>query len=310
MRVQTSVLLAGAALALVAMAWSCATGSSANSGGGNDAGHGGTGKDGGGGGDGGGDGGEGGSGDSGSTFDEAGNCTNGGTVCGSTCIGSNACCTNTDCPTEPNSTMTECSAPGGKCLLTCTANCFDTNGVFTDGCECCADMNDTCGGGDPLGPVALGGMTTATGLLPGPGSADWFIVTFSGQTDLTFHPGITVTGDKGIVFDVYSACPAGSGPADGGLIEGGVDAGITVDAGDAGLRDGAVPPGPAPCSMEGGTCVGKTSWDTQYTCGTGVPPCSPTQPNFVPIPFGTAYIKVYRTSGTPDCKSFTLNATN
>lgn len=90
-----------------------------------------------------------------------------------------------------------------------------------------------------------------------------------------------------------------------------IEGGVAADAGDAALpREGGTPSGPAPCGADGGTCVGKTSWDTQYACGSAVPPCQPTTPNFVPLPFGTAYVKVYRLSGTPDCKSFTLNVTN
>jgi hypothetical protein len=124
-----------------------------------------------------------------------------------------------------------------------------------------------------------------TGHLPG-GSADWYEVTFTGNTNLAnFHPAITITGGDGAVFDVYSNC-----------------SGAVLGCGDT------------------GNSTGRISWETQYTCQNNNPPCSITDTlsgegtGFQPIQVSTVYIKVYRTSATPPATcadaTFTLNISN
>jgi hypothetical protein len=163
------------------------------------------------------------------------------------------------------------------CTLTCNSTCFDINKTFSDGCECCEDPNSTCGG-TVLGTLAVGNNpVTGHGVLPGP-SADWFTVTFTGNTNLGFHPAVALSGgDADLVFDIYTSC--------------------------------AGPSGPETCGNESGTSVGVTAWETSYTCQSGG--CVSTDTLFAPIQTGTIFIKVYRKPGNPGtCNTFSLTVSN
>jgi hypothetical protein len=196
--------------------------------------------------------------------------------CGNLCIPDSACCSDTDCPSEANTTGTDCSGAGGSCQLTCNATCSDINKVYTDGCECCEDANSSCGGTN-LGTLGIGNTGNGSGKLPG-NSADWFTVTFTGQSNIQFHPSISLTGDTGVVFDIYTDC-----------------SGTTSEI----------------CGNENGNCVGKTTWETQYTCQNASPSCTVNgQQSFIQSPVGTVYVKVYRASGAPTCNSFALSISN
>ena len=211
-------------------------------------------------------------------------CPTGQDVCGNICIGSTTCCTNSDClPPPTNVATTTCPGPGDACkILTCNSGCYDTNGQYADGCECCEDANLSCGGTN-LGTLGLGNVATGQGHLPG-SEADWFTVSFSTDTDISFHPSVTLTAAAGIVFDIYTSCSGGGSSPD-------------------------------ICKNEGGNSVGLTSWDVTYTCQTQSPSCTTVNNNnFQAITFvGTIFIKVYRSSGTPTTcaeTAFTVNVSN
>jgi hypothetical protein len=144
-----------------------------------------------------------------------------------------------------------------------------------DASGCSGDPNGTCVAATVLSTPQEGDPVTATGVLPAAGGADWFVVTFLGSADpqKTYHPSVVLSGDPGIVFDVYPTC-----------------SGVALGCG------------------EGGQCVGKTTWEVFYTEGdsTGlawepIPPVGNA---------GQVYIKVYRSTGSSTCDPFSLSVTN
>jgi hypothetical protein len=147
--------------------------------------------------------------------------------------------------------------------------------VYADGCECCDDANGkACGNAQGLGTLAVNASAsvTATGKLPNNAEADWFAVTFTGNTSLTYHPKITISGDTGVVFEVLAGCSA-----------------------------------TGPMSCTDGTAGGVTTWEEFYSAGdpnSAFIPISPVGNS------GTVYIKVYRANGTATCNQFTITVTN
>ncbi len=185
-----------------------------------------------------------------------------------------SCCTGADCPLTPHTTGTSCSGPGGTCSITaCASGWWNVDGQYADGCECQDDTNSqSCAAPTLLGSLAVGASTSATGELPGPGEEKWFAISFTGNTNFSYHPAISIAGDAGIVFDVESTCG-----------------------------------NPVGCGQEGGGCTAKTSWEVFYTNNPPNPQFGPIPPvgnN------GTVIIHVYRASGVPTCNTFTLTISN
>ncbi len=81
------------------------------------------------------------------------------------------------CPATASVTGTVCSM--GSCGITsCSANAYDLNGIYADGCECMDDAAaHSCGAALNMGAVSRGGRVTHTGNLI-PGDDDWFRVSF------------------------------------------------------------------------------------------------------------------------------------
>jgi hypothetical protein len=144
-------------------------------------------------------------------------CPSGEKVCTNLCINDANCCTNADClPLPPNTTATSCQNPGasGTCaLLSCTSSCYDDDGNYQNGCECCDDnVSKTCDPATNLGTVGIGGNSGGSGVLAGPNESDWFVVQFNGNTDrVNYHPMIQLqSNDPNIVFDTQYGCGNGT----------------------------------------------------------------------------------------------------
>ena len=205
-------------------------------------------------------------------------CTTPGQPCGCT----KQCCVPSDCPNEPNVTSDACS-PTNTCEITaCTAGCYDLDGKFSDGCECCDDVyGKSCATATAGGGLSVGAKVVYTGIIGQPTGGDWFSVTFSGETNIAFHALVQLTTGGGeFVFDVVQGACVGA---------------------------------PITCGAEGGNATGRTTWETSYA---GPNPAadpasvSPTgASNFQPIAaVGTVFVHVYRAnaSGAATCNPFTL----
>ncbi len=212
------------------------------------------------------------------------NSTNDGNNCG-------ACgnkCSN-DCTT--NVTATTCA--GSSCKVTaCTSGWYDVDSTCGNGCECQQSaISTSCSAATVMGtgPLALGTSVPVTANLVNSNDA-YYQVTFASNTDVTFHPKITLTGTGLFSFEVLnSACGATTSCTDGPA------SGLNASA-------GAV-------------------WEEYYfTSHVSVPPPSVPNPSgtdapgFATITVGTAntvWIHVYRPMGSKaTCDNFTLTASN
>jgi hypothetical protein len=194
------------------------------------------------------------------------------------CTGPGTCCAASDCPPTANASMTKCAM--GMCEVgACAAGYYDTNGKYSDGCECKGDTVGTaCNAATPAGMVAVGGMSMQTGNLPAAMLDNWFSVTFTGpNTNMSYHPKVTLSANPNseFVFDVLASC-TGS---------------------------------PVACT-EGGGCANMTTWEVSY--GAASPAPNPMGMTWAPVPAvgtaGTVYVRVHRAPGAPSvtCDSFTL----
>jgi hypothetical protein len=189
-------------------------------------------------------------------------------------------CTN-DCSSvvPPNVTTPACVAD--KCAVgTCTANYFDQNATYLDGCECQGDgVPGDCATAQPIPPtpIPLGGTATVAGNLVPNGLNDWYVVTFAGNGDCAYRPRITLNDQSTtnlIRIDVSTDCSA------------------TYVA----------------CS-EGGSSTGQTSWEFNYTadpCGAQLaidPANKPSSP-------ATVYVRVFATGPSTTCLPYSLSIAN
>jgi hypothetical protein len=151
----------------------------------------------------------------------------------------------------------------------------DSGGGSVDA-GCAGDSyGKSCAVATNLVTPTAGSPSVVVGVLPSTGDADWFVVTFDGSADpqKTYHPSVNVTGDPGVVFDVYSSC-----------------AGTALACG------------------EGGSSVGETSWEVFYAQGD---PTGSSFAPIAPVGnAGQVLIKVYRASGAPTCNAFALTVSN
>jgi hypothetical protein len=161
----------------------------------------------------------------------------------------------------------------------CSSGCYDLDGRFSDGCECCEDtygktcMTPTSGGMLTLGAAPL----SYTGTIPTKTGEDWFTVTFNSESTTTFNGSIKLTTNPSneFVFDIVQGSCTGSTLA---------------------------------CGTEGGNSTAITWWQESYAGPN--PPADPTHPTeFQAIPtIGTVFVKVYRasTSAPATCDQFVL----
>ena len=139
--------------------------------------------------------------------------------------------------------------------------------MCANGCECTSTgTSSTCASPSSLGTLQVGQGTTYTGNLVPAGQEAYLSVTFNGNTNVSYHPHITMTaGAAEFVFDILTNCAA------------------DVDR----LRQ-----------SRAATPTGRTDWEEVYTGG------DPNEPgNFNAIPAvgadGTVIIHVYRRPGMP-----------
>jgi hypothetical protein len=168
----------------------------------------------------------------------------------------------------------------------CTNGCYDLDGQYQDGCECCDDgVPHDCASALGLGSIDIGGTAGGhTGKLPDNTKSDWYAITFYGwaNTNKKYHPMIQLTqGDPGVVFEVRNGCSA-SGPL----------------------------------SCQDGTAQTTTLWETYYGGSDPANGGDPSSPGWQAMgPAGgiagpTVYIRVFRANGNPTCNPYTLTITN
>jgi hypothetical protein len=99
------------------------------------------------------------------------------------------------------------------------SGCYDVDGQYADGCECCADAyGKACNAGTQVSLTGVGVSSAKSGVLPvtGQNAGDWFEVTFdtssASRQNANYHPQIRLTGAAaGIVFSVFSTCNGAAG---------------------------------------------------------------------------------------------------
>jgi len=190
------------------------------------------------------------------------NCGTCGNNCAVTCSG--------------HTNLTACSA--GACTIqSCQPGFFNVDGACSGGCECGASsVSQSCATPASLGTLAVGAapITTSANLVPA-GVEAWYTVSFTGNTNASYHPHVKFTVNPGnqFKFDIRSNCAGGT---------------LT-------------------CGVEGGVSNGVTDWETFSGAGSpgyydAIPPVGNN---------GTILIHVYRVAGQPlSCSQFTLQVSN
>jgi hypothetical protein len=202
-------------------------------------------------------------------------CTAGNRVCTATnsCIPNSNCCVPSDCPLTSQSSGTTCN--NGSCQITgCNGGFFDVDGSYTNGCECADNgAGNACGSASALGTLAPGAQTSVNGTLPPQGQEDWYLVTFTVNSN--GHPHIFFNSNPGNLFRLE-------------IVNG------SCGGGDSG------------CGNEGGVAGSVTDWEMANTqCA--VPPC--TIP-VVPGSGGTVIVKVTRTTAGLSCVGYGITFAN
>jgi hypothetical protein len=210
-------------------------------------------------------------------------CSTPGSSCTCPLSSSIQCCLATDCPTVPNATMANCSTsanpPANQCSVAsggCNMGCYDLNGKYADGCECCDDMSaHQCTSAAATAQVTPTAPFTVQGVIPEPTGGDWFAVPVAnGTATSTFKVSVTLTSTPSneFVFDLVTGSCTGM---------------------------------PTGCSLDTGTpsSTGDTTWESSNNAGLSGSP-----PNFKPIAYGTLFIHVRRASTTAPatCDPYTL----
>ncbi len=222
----------------------------------------------------------------------------------------------TNCETNPTNDNANCGGCGNVCdvatcgglaghvaTTTCTAGVCDvttcsagytfTDDKCSDGlyCDCAlSTVATTCGSGSQnLGTVPVGAnpITFVSNLYPATPNQAYFVVTFTGNTNTSYHPKITI-----------------SDPLNEFLIE------VTSDCSTAITT----------CNATGDltSSNGVTSWEESY-----VGPNPPADPNTYPVTGdkfeaippvgnnGVVYVKVYRKGAVTNCNNqYTLTVAN
>jgi len=174
-----------------------------------------------------------------------------------------------------NVSLSQCS--GGACQIqACQGSYYNVDGQCSGGCECLASpVSKQCNAPISLGTVNVGQtITTSANLVPA-GTDAWYTVTFTGNTNASYHPRVRFTSNPGnqFQFDIRVNC-AGNSLA---------------------------------CGLEGGVANAITDWETFFSNGPGG--------YYNPIPAvgsgGTVLIHVFRKAGQPlSCSPFTLQVSN
>ena len=119
------------------------------------------------------------------------------------------------CPAPPNVNTTVCGGASGCAIASCTANNYDTDGAYANGCNCAdAVITANCAGAASLGSISTGGLTaTPVGSIPsdvfGTAPADWYVVSFpAASRPGSGKPTILMTRNDGgdYLFDILPGC--------------------------------------------------------------------------------------------------------
>jgi hypothetical protein len=172
------------------------------------------------------------------------------------------------------------SCGGSQCEITsCSADYFDADGAYANGCECAADtVSNVCASAQVVAPapIPLGG-TGVEGphtIVPA-ADQDYFVVDFDGATDCAFHPKVILQDASGVLrMDVTTDCNAPSGISCG----------------------------------EGGDSMGVTIWEFNYSDVCGVDMVI--DPGQLPSSPSSIRVRVYAPFTPNQCLSYTLIATN
>ncbi|MFO0586988.1 MAG: hypothetical protein U0441_05605 [Polyangiaceae bacterium] len=174
-----------------------------------------------------------------------------------------------------NTSLTACSA--GACQIQgCAAGYYNVDGLCSGGCECLAsNVSQACNTPQSLGALAVGAapVTVTANLVPN-GVEAWYTITFTGNTNASYHPHVKFTNNpnSAFKFDIRSNCAGG-----------------TIS-----------------CGSEGTVSNGVTDWETFNGAGSpgyydAIPPVGNN---------GTILIHVFRASGALSCAGFTLQVSN
>ncbi len=175
-----------------------------------------------------------------------------------------------------NTALTQCNS--GACVIqSCQGGYFNVDGLCSGGCECQASgVSQSCSTPASLGTINVGQapITTSANLVP-LGVEAWYTVTFTGNTNASYHPHVKLTVNPGSAyqFDIRSNCAGGT----------------------------------LSCGVEGGVSNGVTDWETFNGAGSVgyydvIPPVGNN---------GTILIHVFRKAGQPlSCSPFTLQISN
>ncbi|MBK8255919.1 MAG: hypothetical protein IPK82_25040 [Polyangiaceae bacterium] len=173
-----------------------------------------------------------------------------------------------------NTSLTQCTS-GACAIQSCQPGYYNVDGLCSGGCECQASgVSQSCASPQSLGTVNIGQtVTTSANLVPN-GVEAWYTVTFTGNTNASYHPRVRLTTNPGSAyqFDIRTNCAGGT----------------------------------IACGTEGGVSNAVTDWETFVTGTAGYyNPIPPVGNN------GTILIHVFRKAGQPlSCSPFTLSVSN
>ncbi|MBK7579499.1 MAG: putative metal-binding motif-containing protein [Myxococcales bacterium] len=202
------------------------------------------------------------------------------------------------CPNGAHVSASTCNGSLGCEVQSCTANYYNLNGTFSDGCECLAQpvigQGTSCGGAINMGNLADVSAATVTvqGNVPVAGREIWYSFNATDDADTAgdeFHVDIRFLTNPGNVYrmEVYrSGCP-GSGGAQ--LASG--EAQNTDWKVDFPTTNTGCSGGPLPCGQ--GDCTG-TPVAGKNTCSNDG---------------ATFYVKI-SSVGSPACAPYSLELSN
>jgi Cys-rich repeat protein len=189
---------------------------------------------------------------------------------------------------------------------------YDLDGVCSNGCECQGlNVGGTCTMPIQSPSIAVGQPPIIyVGNIPIAGGESWYSVTFSGSTNLAYHPKVTISDpNNAFQFDIITDCTNLTSTMPCGATEGGASNGRTAwevqyTAGDP---NSFSPPDMAGVTDDGGLDGGTDDGGAGNNPDGGVMG----KPNFAPIPpvgnNGVIYIRVFRVNGQPvNCNQYTL----
>lgn len=108
-------------------------------------------------------------------------------------------------PSGPNVSSTVCQATGTCAIIACTANRFDTNGNYSDGCECLMNtVTSMCTTAVGLGTMGPGSTQQVTCTLPQPNTERWYTVSCTGGGN--FSMALTSNPSNQFRIDTKGTC--------------------------------------------------------------------------------------------------------